>query len=75
MWWWKDAFLRLRALFFRREMDEELQAEIAVSSGDAGEKESLRGLTPKRQDARPAAVRRLRIGKGKSVVTRGSQLC
>ncbi len=28
MWWWKDAFLRLRTLFFRREMDEELQAEL-----------------------------------------------
>ena len=28
--WWKDYSLRLRALFFRRRMDEELEEELQL---------------------------------------------
>jgi len=70
MWWWKDAFLRLRALFFRRRWTKNSK-RIAVSSGDAGEKESLRGTHPKRQDARPPAVRGFESAKEECRDARG----
>jgi len=58
MWWWKDAFLRLRALFFRREMDEELQAELRSHLEMQARKNLSAGLTP--QEARRQA--RLQFG-------------
>src|SRR6266436_1020383 len=58
MWWWKDAFLRLRALFFRREMDEELQAELQSHLEMQARKNLSAGLTP--QEARRQA--RLQFG-------------
>jgi len=58
MWWWKDAFLRLRALFFRREMDEELQAELQSHLEMQARKYLSAGLTP--QEARRQA--RLQFG-------------
>ena len=58
MWWWKDAFLRLRALLFRREMDEELQAELQSHLEMQTRKNLSAGLTP--QEARRQA--RLQFG-------------
>src|SRR5438046_7163365 len=58
MWWWKDAFLRLRALLFRREMDEELQAELQSHLEMQTRKNLAEGLTP--QEARRQA--RLQFG-------------
>jgi len=58
MWRWKDAFLRLRALLFRREMDEELQAELQSHLEMQARKNLSAGLTP--QEARRQA--RLQFG-------------
>jgi len=58
MWWWKDAFLRLRALLLRREMDEELQAELQSHLEMQARKNLSAGLTP--QEARRQA--RLQFG-------------
>src|SRR5437870_2962328 len=56
--WWKDAFLQLRALLFRRDMDEELQAELQFHLEMQAKKNLSRGLTP--QGARRQA--RLQFG-------------